>query len=90
MKKTIWIASIMMLLACNSPQKQAWHESGESWRDSGNQFLRALGKSVNPDETNRKAEWKQVGKNLGEAGKDTGRALGKSIEPPPESAPKNP
>jgi hypothetical protein len=81
MKTLIWVLLTATLVACNSPQKQAWRESGESWHESGNQFLRALGKSVNPDETNRKAEWKEVGRDMGEAGKDTGRALGKSIDP---------
>jgi hypothetical protein len=69
------------LAACNSGQKHAWRQSGESWSESGKQTLRALGESVNPDATDRKEEWKQVGRDFGEAGKDTGRALGKSIDP---------
>jgi len=90
MKKMALAFSIVSFVACSSPQKAAWHESGHSWGESGRQFLRALGTSVNPDETNRKQEWKQVGQDLGEAGKDTGRALSKSIEPPPDSPQKKP
>ena len=71
----------MGLVACTSSQKQAWHESGSSWGESGKQTMRALGESVNPDATNRKEEWRQVGRDFGQAGKDTGRAISKSITP---------
>ncbi len=81
MRKTIWIFSVVGLIACTSSQKQAWRESGSSWGESGKQTVRALGQSVNPDATNRKEEWKQVGRDFGEAGKDTGRAIGKSVTP---------
>ncbi|HSD09573.1 MAG TPA: hypothetical protein VLF14_01200 [Candidatus Binatia bacterium] len=81
MRSTIWIVLVAGLIACTSSQRQAWRESGHSWGESGEQTLRALGESVNPDATNRKEEWKQVGRDFGEAGKDTGRALGKSITP---------
>ncbi|MGH7899995.1 MAG: hypothetical protein ACREQQ_18715 [Candidatus Binatia bacterium] len=87
MKNLIWALSAATLVACSSPQKQAWRDSGESWREGGNQFLRALGKSVNPDETNRKEEWKEVGRDMGEAGKDTGRAVSKSIDPDADKKP---
>ena len=81
MRRTIWIFSVVGLIACTSSQRQAWRESGHSWNESGKQTLRALGESVNPDATNRKEEWKEVGRDFGEAGKDTGRAFSKSITP---------
>lgn len=81
MRKTIWMFSVVGLIACTSSQKQAWRKSGHSWGESGKQTARALGESVNPDATNRKEEWKQVGRDFGEAGKDTGQALGKSVTP---------
>ena len=81
MRKTIWMFSVVGLIACSSSQKQAWRKSGHSWGESGKQTARALGESVNPDATNRKEEWKQVGRDFGEAGKDTGQALGKSVTP---------
>jgi hypothetical protein len=81
MRRTIWIFSVVGLIACTSNQKQAWRESGSAWGESGKQTVRALGQSVNPDAMNRKDEWKQVGRDFGEAGKDTGRAISKSIVP---------
>ena len=81
MKRALFALAALAFAACSSSQKHAWQESGESWSESGKQTLRALGKSVDPDATDRKEEWKRVGRDFGEAGKDTGRALGKSIDP---------
>ena len=75
------LVTIVLLPACSASQKQAWRESGSSWKESGKQTLHAVGESVDPEGQNRKEEWKQVGRDLGEAGKDTGRALGKSVDP---------
>jgi hypothetical protein len=81
MKRVLSVLSVMLLAACSSTDKQAWKQSGESWSESGQQTLRAIGKSVDPDATDRKEEWKQVGRDFGEAGKNTGRAIGKSVSP---------
>lgn len=66
--------------ACAPSTKDAWQESGSSWRGMGNQFRRALGMSIQ-GEGNLKEEWKDVGRNSGEAGRDTAEAVGKSIVP---------
>ena len=78
------IALLAMLSACTAQKKDAWQESGSSWRSSGNSFLRALGLSVQGEGSAAKEEWKDFGRDTGEAGKDTAKAVGKSVMPPGE------
>jgi hypothetical protein len=70
----------LSVLACGQERKEAWHESGQSWGQSGRQFLRALGRSIS-GEGSPKEEWKAMGRDTAEAGKDTADAVGTSIKP---------
>ena len=81
------LASILFLAtlaACTAQKKDAWRDSGSSWRSSGRTFLRALGFSVQGEGSAAKEEWKEVGRDTGQAGKDTAEAVGKSVIPPGE------
>lgn len=81
MRQLIIVALVFAVAsACTPSRKEAWHESGESWKESGQQVRRALGESI-AGEGSPKQEWKEVGSDLKQAGQDTGKALGKSIEP---------
>ena len=81
MRKFVIVAlAFAVASACTPSRKAAWHESGQSWKESGQQVRRAVGKSI-AGEGSPKQEWKEVGSDLKEAGQDTGNALGKSIEP---------
>ncbi|MGH7804543.1 MAG: hypothetical protein ACREQJ_09350, partial [Candidatus Binatia bacterium] len=75
---------IAALAACTTQKKDAWRDSGSSWRSSGRTFLRALGFSVQGEGGAAKEEWKEFGRDTGQAGKDTAEAVGKSVMPPGE------
>ncbi len=75
-------ALVLSVGGCGQTRKDAWRQSGQSWKESGKQLGQALGKSVEGDHPKR--EWKELGSDLKDAGKDTGRALGKTIEPDPD------
>lgn len=75
---------IAALTACTAQKKEAWRDSGSSWRSSGRSFLRALGLSVQGEGGAAKEEWKEFGRDTGQAGKDTAEAVGKSVIPPGE------
>jgi hypothetical protein len=78
------MALVATLAACTAQKKEAWQDSGSSWRSSGRSFLRALGLSVQGEGGAAKEEWKEFGRDTGQAGKDTAEAVGKSVIPPGE------
>ena len=78
------IALLALLAACTAQKKEAWQDSGSSWRGAGNAFRRALGLSVQGEGSAAKEEWKEFGRDTGQAGKDTAEAIGKSVVPPSE------
>jgi hypothetical protein len=88
MKKALVAFIVVATVACaEDSRKEEWRESGHSWRDSGRQFLRALGRSIS-GEGSPKEEWKATGREFKEAGEDTADALGKSVQPRAEPAEK--
>jgi hypothetical protein len=88
MRAIVIVAVVAVLFACTARKKEAWRESGRSWRSSGQTFLQALGLSIQGEGAAAKEEWKGLGHAAGEAGRDTADALGESVKPPPgESSP---
>ena len=88
MRVVVIVAVAAVLLGCTARKKEAWQESGRSWRSSGQTFLQALGLSIQGEGAAAKEEWKGLGHAAGEAGRDTADALGESVKPPPgESSP---
>lgn len=75
---------VVAALGCTAQKKEAWQDSGSSWRSSGNSFLRALGLSVQGEGSAAKEEWKEFGRDTKDAGKSTANAVGESVKPPPE------
>jgi hypothetical protein len=83
MRAIVVVAVAAVLLGCTAQKKEAWRESGRSWRSSGNTFLNALGLSIQGEGDAAKEEWKDLGHAAGDAGKSTANALGESVKPPP-------
>lgn len=83
MRTVLILAVAGVLFGCTATKKEAWRESGQSWRSSGRTFLQALGLSIQGEGDAAKEEWKDLGRAAGEAGRDTADAVGESVKPPP-------